>query len=180
MIRNQLSYSKKDYLYIAKMDRWKTNNLVFYLGECVFGIIIISMVFPVLRAMILYRVWFDLKNTLFTIIGLLAGTACLCTPLIHPHIIAARAYKNYDKDSMQEIVFQEDDIIANFFREGVSAEQHFDWSLMDKYTEKNGAVYIRIRVDRSRLYLIARDDGYLEGSKGELIALLEENGVGRF
>jgi len=48
---------------------------------------------------------------------------------------------------------------------------------MEQYIEKNNAIYVRIQDKEKRTFLIFHDDAYIQGSRDDLISLLESKGV---
>lgn len=179
MIRTQSKLQKKDYLYIAKLERWKSDKLVLYFLEILCGIAILWEVFPMLRAVILQHYCYGVTETLLMWLALLFAIGCIGTPLFNPYIIAIRSYKTHDKRSVPELVFGDEGVLLKSQQEGIASEQQIAYSIVDKYFEHRETLYIRFYMDRVRLYLTVREDGYLTGSKEELVTLLEAKEIQR-
>ncbi len=178
MIHTQVKHRKEDYLYIAKTGRWSGENLVVYLLEILCGIAIINELLPMLKAVFLYHQSYSAKEMILMWLALVVALGCMATPFLSPYFVAWKLHRRYKKNSStQELFWGEEEVLSKAFREGISAESHIAYSVMDRYFEKNEAIYIRLKSEKAKLYLVVRDDGYLEGSKAELLALLEGKGI---
>lgn len=177
MIQNRSTNRREDYFYISGLQKWKKSNIIYYIGESLIGICIIYECFPLLKLMLLYHMPLSIKNLFLLIVSLLFAAICLCMPWVSSYTGASRAYKNYDKNSFQDFFFMSEEVVIRAFQNGVTTEQHLSYSIIEKYIYKNHAVYIGLRVNKTLAYYVVQDSGYMQGSAGELIALLESKGI---
>lgn len=180
MIRTQVKHRKEDYLYIAKSGRWSGENLVVYILEILCGIAIIHEILPMMKAIVLYHLIYDIKDMVYMWLVFFVALGCIATPFLSPYFVAWKLSRRYKKSrSTQELFWGEEEVLSKTSREGISEESHIAYTVMDRYFEKNEAIYIRLKSEKAKLYLVVRDDGYLEGSKEELLELLEGKGIHR-
>lgn len=178
MIHTQVKHRKEDYLYIAKAGRWSGENLVVYLLEILCGVAIIHELLPMLKAVFLYHQSYGSKDMILMWLTLVVALGCIATPFLSPYFVAWRLHRRYKKDcGTQELFWGEEEVLSKASRKGISEETHIAYSVMDRYFEQNEAIYIRLKSEKAKLYLVVRDDGYLEGSKAELMELLEGKGI---
>jgi len=90
-----------------------------------------------------------------------------------PYIVASKTYRKADKVNPTEMIFEEEDIYVKNSKEGIITEHHFAYSVTDKIIEKSGVVYLRIAIDKSKVYLALHDESYLEGDREKLLAFLK-------
>lgn len=74
-------------------------------------------------------------------------------------------------------VFENDSIKTTRSAVGTDTQARYAYNLIEGYTEKNGSLYIWITANQQKKFIVLRDDGYTEGSKGEVIAMLQAKGV---
>lgn len=174
MIHTRVKHRKEDYLYIAKNGRWSGENLVVYLLEILCGVAIFHEILPMMKAVFLYHQSYGIKDMILMCLTLVVALGCIATPFLSPYFVAWKLHRRYKKDySTQELFWGEEEVLSKASREGISEESHIAYSVMDRYFEQNEAIYIRLKSEKANLYLVVRDDGYLEGSKAELLTLLE-------
>lgn len=75
--------------------------------------------------------------------------------------------------------FFEDHLISKVTNNESDTESRLSYSLIDTYYEKNNAMYIKLKNKPQKTFLILHDDSYLEGTKEELILLLEKKQIRR-
>lgn len=69
-------------------------------------------------------------------------------------------------------------IAAQHVFEGRESTNRFDFANAECYIKAEGMVYLCFRGEKkSQIYMCMQDSGYSEGSRAELIALLDEKGV---
>lgn len=78
---------------------------------------------------------------------------------------------------MIRTAFDGDTITSYRSTVGTDTESHYALNLLKGYTEQNGSLYLWLRTENQIKFLVLHDDGYTEGSKGELTALLQQHGV---
>lgn len=148
--------------------------------EILCGVAIIHELLPMLKAVFLHHQSYGVKDTILMWLTLVVALGCIATPFLSPYFVAWRLHRRYKKDcSTQELFWGEEEVLSKASREGISEESHIAYSVMDRYFEQNEAIYIRLKSKKGKLYLVVRDDGYLEGSKAELLELLEGKGIHR-
>ncbi len=180
MIHTQVKHRIEDYIYIAKAGRWSSENLVVYFLEILCGVAIIHELLPMLKAVFLYHQSYGSKDMILMWLTLVVALGCIATPFLSPYFVAWRLHRRYKKDcGTQELFWGEEEVLSKASRKGISEETHIAYSVMDRYFEQNEAIYIRLKSEKAKLYLVVRDDGYLEGSKAELLELLEGKGIHR-
>ena len=71
-----------------------------------------------------------------------------------------------------------DGIAAHHVFEGVETSNKFSFANADCYYEAADAVFLRFHGEKKQqFYMCFQDGGYMEGSRAELIALLNEKGI---
>ena len=61
--------------------------------------------------------------------------------------------------------------------DGTDIQSRYAISLLEGFCEHNGALYLWLSADGMKKFIVLRDNGYCEGSKAELLALLHQRGI---
>ena len=144
-----------------------------FIATCFAGVSAI----PFLQITFLYDVILNTEQMWYMIFCRIFGVACIVFPFLMPHIVAFKTYRKSDKVNPTEMTFGEEDIYVKNSKEGITTEHHFAYSVTDKIIEKSGVVYLRIAIEKSKVYLALHDESYLEGSREELLALLKRKEI---
>lgn len=73
----------------------------------------------------------------------------------------------------------ENGITVQYSVNGVGADSHYSFENAECYWGVEGEIYLRVVgiEKKQKLYICLHDDGYIEGSREELITLLESKGI---
>lgn len=78
---------------------------------------------------------------------------------------------------MIRTAFDGDTITSYRSTVGTDTESHYALNLLEGYTEQNGSLYLWLRTENQIKFMVLHDNGYTEGTKAELIALLQKNSI---
>ena len=74
-------------------------------------------------------------------------------------------------------VFEADAITVYRSANGTETANKYAYTLIQGYTAQNGSLYIWVNADQRKKFLVLRDDGYTEGTREDVLALLHKYGV---
>lgn len=118
-----------------------------------------------------------IHSLLFGVLGLLA---LLCF-IFNRKIMLWRVMHSRDWGTMfGEVVrnvFEADAVTTYRTANGAETVNKYAYTLIQGYTEQNGSLYIWVTADQRKKFLVLRDNGYTEGTRNDVLALLHRYGV---
>lgn len=105
------------------------------------------------------------------------GVLFILRSIFHNKLAVRRALRLPSLNTPRTYEFSEDGVTVRLSLNGVEADERYAFSIMDGYFERNGAIYIRLTVDKLQRFLAVHNDTYYEGSREDLATLLESRGV---
>ncbi|MBR3630212.1 MAG: hypothetical protein IKN55_07055 [Oscillospiraceae bacterium] len=98
--------------------------------------------------------------------------------LIPEKLLSRKALKHPAYRSPRHIIFTEDGVEITSDRGGLETKLRVKFDKMEGYFLADGVVYVRLITEEKVLYYVCvRDDGYTQGDRHALTALLEKHGV---
>ena len=117
-------------------------------------------------------------NSMF-FVSLIIGLFFISISAFSKKIAVSKSLNSPIMKSLFTLEFFEDHLISKLTNNECDTESRFSYSLIDTYYEKNNAIYIKLKNKSQKTFLILHDDSYLEGTKEELILLLEKKQIRR-
>lgn len=150
VIKNRTVFSQQDWVFVGQQNRFTIGNVIFRLSFLYVGV-------------------FMMKR----------GGRLMLPPIavFFNRIMARRKCKNSGMKYPREAVFLDEYVKVSNVGDGNYHEDHYPYTAMEEYIEKNNAIYVRIQDKRKKTFLIFHDDAYIEGSREDVISLLESKGV---
>lgn len=174
MIVNQTIFSQKDVEFSMKHSRQekRISLSVFFVAFCGVGLLVLGVT-------TLYRGLSSGEGVNVGIVALafVMGALFICWSIFYNKLSAARALRLPSLKAPRTYEFSDEDVRCRLSLNGVESDERYSYSIMEKYFEENGAIYIRITIDNRQRFFVVHNDSYSQGSSEELKALLESRGV---
>ena len=61
--------------------------------------------------------------------------------------------------------------------DGADTQTTYALNLIESFTDRGNTLYLCVTADNQKKYIILHDDGYTEGTKADVLALLQSRGV---
>lgn len=174
MIVNQTLFTKKDIEFSMKHSRREKRYAfsIFMVAFC--GVLLL-----VLGGITLYR---GLStggsvNVVMVTFAFVAGVLFILWSIFFNNLSASRALKLPSLKAPRTYEFSDEGVRCRLSLNGVESDERYSYSIMEKYFEENGAIYIRLTIDNRQRFFAVHNDSYSEGSSEELKMLLESRGV---
>lgn len=167
MIVNQTVFTKKDLEFSMKHSRRKKFAFsVYFVGFCGVFLLILG-VLTICRG----------GNINTVALAFAAGTLFILWCVFFNKISVWRVLKLPSLKAPRTYEFSDESVLCRLSLNGIESEERYSYSIMDKYFEENGAIYIRLTIDKRQRFFAVHNDSYSEGSSEELKSLLESRGV---
>ena len=181
MIVNRTAYNEKD---MEILYRTSKKSKAFIVRTVISLLVDAFSVFWGIKCFLLYRefegrgfpFWFPLMTAVLFLLPVLTVISMLTR--------RKRAAKAMMKQVRQlgadrEITFGEEGAVSVSSARGIDTTSRFSYDIMKTfYTDEDG-VYIMMKRGEQDVFMAVHDDGYAEGSREELISLLESRGAER-
>lgn len=174
MIVNQTTINKKDLEFSVKHNRKETRIVAGICCVALCGVLLL-----IIGGTTLFRSLSSGSEVNFVIeIGsLIVGALFILWSVFYNKLVVMRSLKQPSLKVPRNYEFSDDCVLCRLSLNGIESEDHFSYSVMNKYFEQNNAIYISIIIDNRQRFLAIHNDSYSEGSAEELKALLESRGV---
>lgn len=173
MIVNQTTFTKKDLEFSAKHSR-KELRIIF--SVCLVALCGTGLL--VLGGISLHKAVSSGEGAnAVTVMAFVMGVLFICWSVFWSKLSVMRSLKQPSVKAPRVYEFSDDSVLCRLSLNGVAAEERYSYSIMEKYFEQNGAVYIRLNIDNRQRIMVVHNDSYSEGSADELKALLESRGI---
>lgn len=174
MIVNQTVFSQKDIEFSMKHSHKekRISFSMFFVAFC--GVILL-----VLGGIMLYRGLSSdgSVNVGIVTVAFVMGALFILWCIFFNKLSAVRALKMPSLKAPRTYEFSDDGVRCRLSLNGVESDERYSYSIMEKYFEENGAIYIRITIDNRQRFFAVHNDSYSEGSSEELKSLLESRGI---
>lgn len=179
MIINKTILNKKDIEFLCS-----NKNLNFLFVKLIFlsiGIIFLTSSFTTIYLKVSnHPLSLDLpENNPVLYFTLIMGLLFVFIFAFSKKIAVSKSLNSPIMKSLFTFEFFEDHLISKLTNNEYDTESRFSYSLIDTYYKGNNAIYIKLKNKSQKTFLILHDDSYLEGTKEELILLLEKKQIRR-
>ena len=175
MIVNETVLTKEDLYFITNQLRKEKRYAFAIVFSLVGGVLLLiisgAMLFYAVKSggravYIFYFALFIVAGLFFIAWGVSFNRRSVNASLKQP---VSKVPRNY--------AFSEEYILRRLSCGGVDSEDHYKYSLIERYFELNDAIYIKLNVNDRQAFIVLHNDSYSEGSAEELKALLESRGI---
>lgn len=180
VIKNRTVFSQQDWVFVGQQNRFTIGNVIFRLSFLYVGVFMMKrggrLMLPPIYSLITKQD-INFRLLFYAIFYLGIGLYTLTYAVFFNRIMARRKCKNSGMKYPREAVFLDEYVKVSNVGDGNYHEDHYPYTAMEEYIEKNNAIYVRIQDKRKKTFLIFHDDAYIEGSREDVISLLESKGV---
>ena len=175
MIRNSSKLRKKDLVHMMRMHTGRrgsflTNALLITAGTLVLGCTLLLLILHIRQGTA------GVSDILQTAVGLTVAACAYFGAFRMETAMAVLFLRNPAYQTELHCDVSESGLHVSGCFDGKTAENFYPFTSMKYYAEQDDAVYIcMMRENRGISVIALRDDGYTEGSRNELTALLAAN-----
>ncbi len=181
MIINKTILNKKDIEFLCSNKNLNFIALLFKFSILIIGILLLrySCIFIYLKIFNYPLFISSSPNETMIYTSLILGLSSILGFALSKKTTVSKSLNSPIMKSLFTLEFFEDHLISKLTNNECDTESRFSYSLIDTYYKGNNAIYIKLKNKSQKTFLILHDDSYLEGTKEELILLLEKKQIRR-
>lgn len=177
MISNTTTITKKDYQSLKRFRRFSVRSVLFSLIQLTCGGYLVYMFCPIIYHLLTRHYYLSVISIVQTVTFTVLGLVFIFAGIFSERFRSNMLYKRAKSVAKRTYNFTDEGIETIVRSELMEQQDLFKYELMTRYYEMNNSLYIKLKIEKQKLFLIIHNDGYTSGSKEEVVALLESKGI---